>query len=124
LQREAKPGDVVLYCPDQVGPAVHRLAPPGLDEVTYPRLLRPAFVDWVDYTKVLSRHQPAAVAQEVLARAGSHTIWYVWAPGYLTHLSSCDALSDALSRSRRLVARLGPSVTTLEKPGLKEFPAH
>lgn len=123
LQREAKPGDVVLYCPDQVGPAVHRLAPRGLDEVTYPRLLRPGLVDWVDYKNILSRHPPADVAQEVLARAGSHTIWYVSAPGYLTHLRSCDAISEALSKSRPLVLRLLPSITALEKPGLKEFPA-
>ena len=91
LRTEAKPGDVVLYCPDQVGPAVHRLAPPGLDEVTYPRLRRPALVDWVDYKKVLAEHKPAAVAQEVLARAGSRTIWYVSAPGYRTHVATCDA---------------------------------
>ena len=26
LRREAKPGDLVVYCPDQIGPAVHRLA--------------------------------------------------------------------------------------------------
>src|SRR5262249_31014699 len=41
LRADAKPGDVVLYCPDQVGPAVHRLAPRGLDEMTYPLLRAP-----------------------------------------------------------------------------------
>ena len=29
-------GDLVVYCPDQLGPAVHRLLRGGLDEVTYP----------------------------------------------------------------------------------------
>jgi mannosyltransferase len=123
LRHDAKPGDVVLYCPDQVAPAVHRLAPPGLDEVTYPRLLRPALIDWVDYTKVLRQHKPAAVAQEILARAGSHTIWYVWAPGYLTHVGVCDAVSNALAQARPLVLRLAPNLTANERPGLKQFSA-
>src|SRR5579862_3748710 len=30
LRAQAKPGDLVVYCPDQLGPAVHRLAQPGL----------------------------------------------------------------------------------------------
>ena len=92
LRKHAKPGDVVLYCPDQLGPAVHRLVQPGLDEMTYPLLRPPALVDWVDYKAVLRRHKPAVVAQEVLARAGSHTIWYVSAPGYQTHVGTCDAV--------------------------------
>lgn len=123
LKKEAKPGDVVLYCPDQVGPAVHRLAPRGLDEVSYPRLLPPGLVDWVDYTKVLRQHKPAVVAQEVLARAGSHTIWYVSAPGYQTHVATCDAVSDALGKVRPLTVRLLSNPSAPEKPGLKEFPA-
>jgi hypothetical protein len=123
LRQHAKPGDVVLYCPDQVGPSVHRLAPPGLDEVTYPRLLRPALVDWVDYKKVLARHRPALVAQQVLARAGSHTIWYVSAPGYQTHVGTCDALSNALAKSRRMIVLANSPATSEEKPGLREFPA-
>jgi mannosyltransferase len=123
LRANAKPGDVVLYCPDQVGPAVHRLAPPGLDEVTYPRLLRPGLVDWVDYKKVLAHHTPAQVAQEVLARAGSHTIWYVSAPGYQTHVGTCDALSNALQKTRPLTVLANSPTTSEEKPGLKEFPA-
>ncbi|HEY5013330.1 MAG TPA: glycosyltransferase family 39 protein [Acidimicrobiia bacterium] len=123
LRRAAKPGDVVLYCPDQLGPAVHRLAPPGLDEITYPKLRRPAFVDWVNYKAVLRRHKPAVVAQQVLARAGSHTIWYVSAPGYLTHLGICDALSADLAKSRTMRVRYVAPFTSFEKPGLQEFPA-
>jgi mannosyltransferase len=123
LRANAKPGDVVLYCPDQVGPAVHRLAPPGLDEVTYPRLLKPGLVDWVDYKKVLAQHTPNEVAREVLARAGSHTIWYVSAPGYQTHVGTCDALSNALQKTRSLTVLFNSPATSDEKPGLKEFPA-
>jgi mannosyltransferase len=123
LRAEAKPGDVVLYCPDQVGPAVHRLAPKDLDEVTYPLLRPPELVDWVDYKKVLRRHQPFAVAREVLARAGSRTIWYVSAPGYQTHLGTCDALSEALAQARPFTLRVASDPDTFEKPGLEEFAA-
>jgi mannosyltransferase len=123
IRAEAKPGDVVLYCPDQVGPATHRLLPKGLDEVTYPLLRRPSFVDWVDYKRVLRRHKPADVAQEVLARAGSHTIWYVSAPGYQTHVGTCDALAVALADARPMRLRAASDAAIAEKQGLKEFPA-
>lgn len=49
LARTSQPGDVVAYCPDQLGPAVSRLAPPGLVQATYPRYGDSRMVDWVDY---------------------------------------------------------------------------
>ena len=73
LTAEAQPGDLVVYCPDQLGPSVHRLAPGGLDEVTYPDLTSPAFVDWVDYQERLDAADPAAFADAVVARAGTRT---------------------------------------------------
>lgn len=123
LRKHAKPGDVVLYCPDQLGPSTHRLAPKGLDEMTYPLLRKPELVDWVNYKAVLRRHKPAVVAQQVLARAGSHTIWYVSAPGYQTHVGTCDALSMALAKARPVTVLLDFDPQALEKQGLKEFPA-
>jgi uncharacterized membrane protein len=124
LRAEAKPGDVVLYCPDQLGPAVHRLVQPGLDEVTYPVLRRPALVDWVDYTAVIARHPPAAVAKEVLTRAGGHAIWFVSAPGYRTHTTACPGLQASLARVRPDLPRLASNDSFYEMPGLDEFPAH
>src|SRR6185295_7782174 len=48
LRAEAQPGDVVTYCPDQLGPSVSRLLPAnlGLTQLTYPRATGPTFVDW------------------------------------------------------------------------------
>jgi 4-amino-4-deoxy-L-arabinose transferase-like glycosyltransferase len=122
INREGQPGDVVLYCPDQVGPAVHRLLHKGFDEMTYPRLLKPALVDWVDYKAVLRRHKPADVAQQVLDLAGDHTIWYVSAPGYMTHKHSCDEVSTTLAQSRKKVLRVQSDPNAFEKQGLQEFP--
>src|SRR3712207_4661655 len=43
LRASAEPGDVVAYCPDQLGPSVSRLLPPdlGLTQITYPKALGP-----------------------------------------------------------------------------------
>ena len=43
LNVQAQPGDVVVYCPDQLGPAVDRLLRvPGVTEITFPRAIGPA----------------------------------------------------------------------------------
>ncbi len=62
VAERARPGDVVVYCPDQLGPAYSREMPDGLDEVAYPALTSPERVDWVDYA---ARNEAAD-----LARAG------------------------------------------------------
>jgi hypothetical protein len=123
LRADAKPGDIVLYCPDQVAPAVHRLVQPGLDEMTYPLLHKPELVDWVDYTKVIAQHPPVTVAHEVLALAGHRTIWYVSAPGYRTHTAICEPLATDLAQARPDRVRLAPNSKFFELPGLQEFPA-
>jgi uncharacterized membrane protein len=123
LRAEAHPGDLVVYCPDQLGPAVHRLAPAGLDEVTYPDFGSPAFVDWVDYKARLARTDPAAFARQARARAGSHTVWLVTSPGYITHRASCDTLAEGLAAGRTPSIRVSPDVRIYEHPGLQEFTA-
>jgi hypothetical protein len=124
LRHEAHPGDVVVYCPDQVGPAIARLTQPGLDQVVYPSFRPPEFVDWVDYKKHLAQANLDDFARRTLARAGSHPIWYVSAPGYTTHKGTCEALGDALAASRTREPRTFSNASIFEKPGLEEFPAH
>jgi mannosyltransferase len=122
LRAHAAPGDLVVYCPDQLGPAVHRLAPSDLDQVTYPAFGSAAFVDWVDYTARLARTDAVAFAHDALARAANHTLWYVTSPGYITHPVVCDTLSSLFAVSRRREVRLGPNERFFEHPGLQEFP--
>ncbi len=122
LRADAVPGDVVVYCPDQLGPAVHRLAPGGLNEVTYPALAGSALVDWVDYTARLGRADPTAFAREVLRRAGDHTLWLVAAPGYITHPVVCGTLSGLFAQTRARTVRVAPDDRIFEHPGLQEFP--
>ncbi len=101
-------------------------APPGaggLDEVVYPSFDRPALVDWVDYKKRLAAADPAAFARSALARAGAHTLWYVSAPGYVTHAGTCEALSADFGRARTMVQRTLSEDKIFEKPSLQMFPA-
>jgi hypothetical protein len=122
LRNEARPGDVVVYCPDQLGPGVNRLAPSGLQQFTYPAFGNPKFVDWVDYVKRLQHARPLAFAQEALARAQGHTLWYVFSSSYITHLKVCLNLSRAFAKSRTPQERITGGPKALERPLLEEFP--
>jgi mannosyltransferase len=60
----AQPGDLVVVCPDQLGPGLARLVDtPGVRVVRYPDLGDPRYVDWVDYQDRLAGVDPLAVAE-------------------------------------------------------------
>ncbi len=98
LASAGQPGDVVAYCPDQLGPAVNRLLPAGrYDQTTFPRGTGPAFVDWVDYAKASAAGSPLAFGQGLERAAGSrHRIFVVWAPGYQTFGVKCEGILQVL----------------------------
>jgi mannosyltransferase len=98
LATHAKAGDVVAYCPDQLGPAVYRLtATRGYDQVTYPRSGSPSIIDWVDYKAAIRASSPTAFTRELLSRAApAHTIWLVWASGYQGYGTRCEQIVDEL----------------------------
>ncbi|MGH9122051.1 MAG: hypothetical protein ACRDYC_08900, partial [Acidimicrobiales bacterium] len=99
LNVEAQPGDLVVYCPDQLGPATARLLKvSGLNELTFPRAIGPQLVNWVDYKQVISRTNVGAFAQEILSRLGAgHTLWMVWRDGYPGLGGDCGALNSWFS---------------------------
>ncbi len=124
LRAEAAPGDVVVYCPDQLGPSVHRGAPDGLDEVTYPFFGDPERIDWVDYEERLATVDPSDFAVRTLQRAGQHhAIWLVSGPGYRTHAGQCETLAAVLAESRTAINRVVPDEAVFEMPGLTLFAA-
>lgn len=98
----ARPGDVVAYCPDQVGPDVSRLLPDGLgvEQKTFPKFESPKFVDWVDYADRNAKASPDEFAQGILDQAGDHRIWYVWSTGYRTFDNKCEQILNVLSAAR------------------------
>lgn len=124
LGAEAVAGDVVVYCPDQLGPSVSRLAPDGLDQVTYPFFGDPGRVDWVEYQERLATVDPSDFAAEALERAGKgHAVWLVSGPGYKTHVGTCEAVAAALGKARPALVRVVPDEKVWEKSGLVRFAA-
>jgi mannosyltransferase len=126
IRAEARAGDVVVYCPDQVGPDVTRLldGTPELDELTYPEGADPEFVDWVDYGERNRNADPVAFARAVLARAGpDHDIWYVNAPGYRHLAEDCERIGTRLSESRPEDRRVRLRSSFFEAQNLHQYPA-
>ena len=94
------PGDVVAYCPDQLGPSVSRLLPDGFEQLTFPDGASPRFVDWVDYEANIRAGDPAAFAADLHERAGDRTVWLVWSGGYRALGTTCETLVDQVRRLR------------------------
>jgi len=102
LRPQLRVGDVVAYCPDQLGPAVSRLLPTdlGVKQYTFPKFESPKFVDWVDYADRNAKASPDAFARGLLSRARGHTIWMVYSTGYKTLEGKCEAILNSLAASR------------------------
>ncbi len=100
LNAQARAGDIVVYCPDQLGPSGTRHLRSDLVTLAYPTLGSPERVDWVDYEERNAAADPDAIAEEVLSRAGDHTIWLVWAGTYRTFEGQCEELNTAFLRAR------------------------
>ncbi|MFO1538742.1 MAG: hypothetical protein ACKOVH_13130, partial [Actinomycetota bacterium] len=127
LRAEAEPGDVVVYCPDQLAPAVHRILGDGrgLTEVTFPALGGPERVNWVDYRERIDQTDSDAFAAGVLELAAGARIWLVTTPGYRSLEGRCEEVALALGTARPGGAqRIAPRTDDyFEVVGLVEYPA-
>lgn len=125
LNAQAQPGDLVVYCPDQLGPAVDRLLRvPDVDEITFARGIEPQRVDWVDYKKVIASTDVDTFAQAALARVGSgHTLWLVWRDGYPGLGGDCGYLKSWLDlfRTSGVTLVMEDSSTYYEYENLTRF---
>jgi mannosyltransferase len=93
----AQPGDVVAFCPDQLGPATLRLLGGSTPALGFPRAEDPRLINWYDYEDVNRSASPAAFAKVVDERAGeAHDIWLVSSHGYRTAEKSCTELENRL----------------------------
>ena len=117
LNAQARPGDVVVYCPDQLGPAVDRLLKvPGLDQLTFPRAIGPQRVDWVDYKKTIASTDVSQFAQNALARVpNNRTLWLVWRDGYPGFGGDCGYLKSWIDLLR------SPGVTLVHNNGARFY---
>ena len=99
----AQPGDVVAFCPDQLGPATLRLLGTGTPAIGFPRADTPSRIDWYDYEDVNRATSPAAFAKVVDQRAGhGHDVWLVSSHGYRTAEKACTEVENRLLALRPL----------------------
>lgn len=96
LDHQARAGDVVVYCPDQLGPPTARLLHTGVRQVVFPNFAGPAVVDWVDYRARIRAADPVKFAQQVSAMAGKHRVWLVWSLQVKPLTSDCSGVIDNL----------------------------
>jgi uncharacterized membrane protein len=123
IARRAGPGDVVVVCPDQLGPSLARalehegLPPP----VPYPTAGDPRFVDWRDYAERNNAVDPVEFADAVLEQAGDEPIWLVWNGSYRTFGGDCEAVVRRIDRFRQSTLRIAPSSGVFEPANLIRF---
>jgi mannosyltransferase len=101
LNHHAQAGDVIAFCPDQLGPAVYRLTTDRghYEMVTFPRGTSPEFVNWVDYKQTVQRTSTTHFATKLIGAAEKNPprrIWLVWEPGYATFGTRCETLVNTL----------------------------
>ena len=108
LNVQAQPGDEVVYCPDQLGPAVDRLLRVSdVTEITFPRAIGPQRVDWVNYQKVIAHTDVGTFAENALLHLTTgHTLWLVWRDGYPGLGGDCGYLKSWLDLLRPTGATL------------------
>jgi mannosyltransferase len=99
INAQAKPGDVVAFCPDQLGPSVYRQIrdPSQYTMLTFPRRTGPQIVNWVNYADTVHAADPDAFTTDVAQLAGtSHHVWLVWQPMYQTYGVKCETIATGL----------------------------
>jgi mannosyltransferase len=100
IMAHGAPGDVVAFCPDQLGPSTMRHVGTDRKALAFPDGSDPRLVDWVDYGKRQDAGDPNAFASRLDSEAGSKTVWIVWSPGYRTLDIKCELLVTAMTRLR------------------------
>ena len=125
VEQRGAAGDVVVYCPDQIGPAGSRALDGDFTQLTYPDLAAPEFVDWVDYADRNAASSPEAFVDAVLEQAEGHTIWLAWSPEYITLETQCAQVQHLLAQAR---PGNGPAVQAdsgvfFENANLHQYPA-
>ena len=113
IEADGAPGDVVAFCPDQLGPSTVRYLDDRFDPVGIPTLERPDRIDWVDYADRNESADPVAVAEALLERAGSGSVWLVNNSAYRTYEDLCDRVLAHLAARRpdnRVAIEVDPEV--------------
>jgi mannosyltransferase len=100
INTQGQAGDVVAFCPDQLGPATVRHLEPGFDAVTFPDLGPPDRVDWQDYADRQRGADPGVFARTLVERSGGRTVWLAWAGGHRSLGRKCETVAAELGGLR------------------------
>ena len=100
LNAQARPGDVIVYCPDQLGPPTSRLLHTPVRQVVFPNFARPKLVDWVDYRQRIKTADAQAFGARLDRLAPRNHVWLVWSLQVKPLSKACAGLIDHLVASR------------------------
>jgi mannosyltransferase len=100
IMANGAPGDVVAFCPDQLGPSTLRHVGSDREALAFPDGSDPRLVDWAEYEERQAAGDPEAFAARLDAEAGTKTVWIVWSPEYRTLGTKCEQLVSAMTRLR------------------------
>lgn len=124
------PGDLLVVCPDQLGPAISReldlraSGDLGITALSYPTSGDPHFVDWVDYSERNDAADPKAFAQQILDRSrqgGPHSIFFVLNGEYRTFDGDCEAVAAVLGSTMNGTELVSASSSIFEHATLIEY---
>lgn len=120
IDAEWQPGDVVAFCPDQLGPATRRELTVPAETIAYPRG-DGRLVDWRDYAAVIDATPATEFVDEVLEAAGDGDVWLVAGLGYRSLDNRCEEIIDVLGGIRGGQPRVVPG-DTFERMLLLHYP--
>jgi mannosyltransferase len=124
ITARATADDLVVVCPDQLGPSLSRVLDQRhsrLTVVPYPGAGDPHVVDWRDYAQRNAKADPGTFAKQVLAQADGAPIWVVWNGSYRTLTGQCEALVTAIASVRGYQVGV-PYTGAFESAELVRFP--
>ena len=99
INREFKSGDLVVFCPDQIGPATVHYLEMGLTTAAFPSG-DGRTVDWRDYVERIEKTSPEEFARQQSDYAGSGDVWLVGSTGYRGFGTRCAAMVNEFRRQR------------------------
>ncbi|WP_250291234.1 glycosyltransferase family 39 protein [Frankia sp. CiP1_Cm_nod1] len=125
LERLGRPGDVLLVCPDQLGPGLARTVPPWMRVYVVPTYAPPDRVNWTDYEDRNTTANGVAVADRALAEAGpGNTVFLAGSGAYRTYETLCTQVRGRLEARRPRVDQVmeqGQSARVWENFALLRF---
>jgi hypothetical protein len=123
LEQSVRSGDIVVYCPDQLGPAMSRVLDQRdveVTEVVFPDG-SPERVQWIDYESRYARSNPLRFARDAVAAAGERAVWLVWSETYPPTQSRCTALRRILDRIRDVDVDIADDGSVADHGGLRRY---